>query len=123
MQAYGFTAYGGPETQALLDLPVPEPGPGQLRVRVTAAGVNPADWKLRSGHRRQELPVEPPAALGREVAGIVDRVGPGVEGFAQGDAVFGGTVGSVGGWAEYARVPATFAAHRPDDVADTAAAT
>jgi NADPH:quinone reductase-like Zn-dependent oxidoreductase len=123
MKAYGFTRYGGPETEAFLDLPVPEPGPGELLVRVTAAGVNPADWKVRSGLRRAELPLEPPVALGREVAGVVEQVGSGVSGFAAGDDVFGGTVGSVGGWAEFARVPAAFAAHRPSEVAVTDAAT
>jgi NADPH2:quinone reductase len=123
VRAYGFTAYGGPETEAFLDLPVPEPGSGELLVRVAAAGVNPADWKLRAGLRRDELPLEPPVALGREVAGTVERVGPEVSGFAAGDAVFGGTVGSAGGWAEFARVPASFAAHRPTDVAVTDAAT
>src|SRR5688572_17291450 len=123
MKAYGFTRYGGPENEALLDLPVPEPGPGELLVRVTAAGVNPADWKVRAGLRRAEMPLEPPVALGREVAGVVEQVGSGVSGFAAGDDVFGGTVGSVGGWAEFARVPAAFAAHRPSGVAVTDAAT
>jgi NADPH2:quinone reductase len=122
MRAYGFTRYGGPDTEAFLDLPVPEPGPGELLVRVTAAGVNPADWKVRSGLRRAELPLEPPVALGREVAGVVERLGSGVAGFAAGDEVFGGTAGSAGGWAELARVPAAFAAHRPAEVAATDAA-
>jgi NADPH2:quinone reductase len=123
MKAYGFTRYGGPETETFLPLPVPEPGPGGLLVRVTAAGVNPADWKVRAGLRRAELPLEPPVALGREVAGVVEQVGSGMSGFAAGDDVFGGTVGSVGGWAEFARVPAAFAAHRPSEVAVTDAAT
>jgi NADPH:quinone reductase-like Zn-dependent oxidoreductase len=123
MKAYGFIRYGGPETEALLDLPVPEPGPGELLVRVSAAGVNPADWKVRAGLRRADLPLEPPVALGREVGGVVEEVGSGVSGFAAGDEVVGGTVGSAGGWAEFARVPARFAAHRPSEVAVTDAAT
>lgn len=122
MKAYGFTRYGGPEHESYLDLPVPEPGPGELLVRVAAAGVNPADWKVRAGLRRADLPLEPPVALGREVAGTVERVGGGVEGFAPGDEVFGGTVGSAGGWAEFARVSASFAALRPSEVAVTDAA-
>jgi NADPH:quinone reductase-like Zn-dependent oxidoreductase len=122
MKAYGFTRYGGPENEAFLDLPVPEPGPGELLVRVAASGVNPADWKVRAGLRRAELPLEPPVALGREVAGTVERAGAGVSGFAPGDEVFGGTVGSAGGWAEFARVPASFAALRPPEVAVTHAA-
>jgi NADPH:quinone reductase-like Zn-dependent oxidoreductase len=123
MKAYGFTRYGGPGNEAFLDLPVPEPGPGELLVRVTASGVNPADWKVRAGLRRADLPLEPPVALGREVAGVVERAGSDVAGFGVGDEVFGGTVGSAGGWAEFARVPAAFAALRPAEVAVTDAAT
>jgi NADPH:quinone reductase-like Zn-dependent oxidoreductase len=122
MKAYGFTRYGGAETEAFLDLPVPEPGPGELLVRVAASGVNPADWKVRAGLRRADLPLEPPVALGREVAGTVERLGAGMSGFAPGDEVFGGTVGSAGGWAEFARVPVSFAALRPSEVAVTDAA-
>jgi NADPH2:quinone reductase len=112
MRAYGFTEVGGPEKQAFLDLPVPEPGPGELLVRVRAAGVNPGDWRLRQGL----YGVSGPAALGREVAGTVTALGPGVEGFSVGDEVFGGCPGMVGGWAEQALVTASFAAHRPDEV-------
>jgi NADPH:quinone reductase-like Zn-dependent oxidoreductase len=123
MRAYGFTAHGGPGNEAFLDVPIPDPGPGELLVRVRAAGVNPADWKLRSGASAAVLPVGLPAVLGREVAGTVERVGAGVDGFAVGDEVFGGTAGSVGAWAELALVPAAFAAHRPDAVSPTDAAT
>jgi NADPH:quinone reductase-like Zn-dependent oxidoreductase len=118
MRAYGFTEVGGPEKQAFLDLPVPDPGPGELLVRVRAAGVNPGDWRLRAGL----YGVSGPAALGREVAGTVTALGPGVEGFSVGDEVFGGCPGMVGGWAEQALVTASFAAHRPDGVAPEAAA-
>ncbi len=119
MRAYGFTAVGGPEHQAFLDVPVPVPGPDELLVRVRAAGVNPGDWRLREG----AYGTQPPAVLGREVAGTVEQVGPGVTGFAPGDEVFGGCPGMVGGWAGLAIVTASFAAHRPDAVppADAAA--
>ncbi|MFR9807178.1 NADP-dependent oxidoreductase [Pseudonocardia sp. RS010] len=118
MRAYGFTAVGGPENQALLDVPVPEPGPGELRVRVRAAGVNPGDWRLREG----SYGTVGPAVLGREVAGRVTAVGPDAAGFAVGDEVFGGCPGMVGGWAEEALVTASFAAHRPEGVPPEAAA-
>ena len=120
MRAYGVTALGGPENEAMLDVPVPEPAPGELLVRVRAAGVNPGDWKLREGGYGD---VALPAVLGREVAGTVVATGPGVEGFAVGDEVFGGTPGMVGGWAEFALVTASFAAHRPERVAPADAAT
>ena len=112
MRAYGFVEVGGPEGEAFLDVPVPVPGPAELLVRVRCAGVNPGDWRLREG----AYGVAAPAVLGREVAGTVVRAGPGVEGFAPGDEVFGGCPGMVGGWAEYALVQAPFAAHRPPSV-------
>jgi NADPH:quinone reductase-like Zn-dependent oxidoreductase len=120
MKAYGFTAFGGPENEAVLDVPVPVPGPGELLVRVRAAGVNPGDWKLRDGGYGD---IKLPAVLGREVAGTVVETGPDVDGFAVGDEVFGGNPGMVGGWAELALVTASFAAPRPEDVTAADAAT
>ncbi|OLS98459.1 NADPH:quinone reductase [Pseudonocardia sp. CNS-004] len=118
MRAYGFTEVGGPEKQAFLEVPVPEPGPDEVRVRVRAAGVNPGDWRVRDG----SYGTSGPAALGREVAGTVVALGPGVSGFAIGDEVFGGCPGMVGGWADEAVVTASFAAHRPDGVSPEVAA-
>ncbi|MEV5976199.1 NADP-dependent oxidoreductase [Streptomyces sp. NPDC052114] len=112
-KAYAFTEHGGPEVEAFLDLPEPRPGPGELLVAVRAAGVNPVDWKLRAGKRRPgQGPLTGPEVLGSEVAGIVRQVGPGVEGFAVGDPVFGNPV--TGGYAQYTLVPAAIAAHKPD---------
>ncbi|MFF1374808.1 NADP-dependent oxidoreductase [Streptomyces sp. NPDC058308] len=111
-KAYGFTAHGGPEVEAFLDLAEPEPGPGQLLVAVRAAGVNPVDWKLRAGKRRPgQAPMTGPEVLGSEVAGTVERVGAGVEGFVPGDPVFGNPV--TGGYAEFTLIPAGIAAHKP----------
>ncbi len=112
MRAYGFTTVGGPEHEAFLDVPTPEPGEDELLVAVRAAGVNPGDWKVRDG----SYGTTGPAVLGREVAGRVVAVGPGVTGFAVDDEVFGGCPGMVGGWAEQAIVTASFAAHRPEAV-------
>ncbi|MEW2389170.1 NADP-dependent oxidoreductase [Streptomyces venezuelae] len=112
-KVYAFTRHGGPEVETFLDLPVPEPGPGQLLVAVRAAGVNPVDWKLRAGKRRPgQAPLAGHEVLGSEVAGVVRAVGPGVEGFAVGDPVFGNPV--TGGYAEFTLVPADIAAHKPD---------
>ena len=73
-KAYAFTAYGGPEVETFVDLPRPTPGPGQLLVRVVAAGVNPSDWKRRSG-TFPGPPVTSPLVLGGEAAGIVEPAG------------------------------------------------
>ncbi|NLE81371.1 MAG: NADP-dependent oxidoreductase [Rhodococcus sp.] len=114
--AYCFIEYGGPETQQLLERPMPTPGPGQLLVAVRAAGVNPADWKVRSGARRATVPVTFPAVLGREVSGVVTGVGEGVSGFSVGDAVFGATATGFGGYAEYTLTDASSTALKPSAV-------
>jgi NADPH:quinone reductase-like Zn-dependent oxidoreductase len=122
-KAYVFTRYGGPETEAFVDVDRPSPGPGQLLVAVRSAGVNPVDWKIRSGYRRPGDSADRvfPAVLGSEVSGVVAELGEGVEGFAVGDEVFGNTLG--GGYAEYTRVPVDIAAHKPAGLSHAAAAT
>ncbi|MFG2373041.1 NADP-dependent oxidoreductase [Streptomyces sp. NPDC048504] len=122
-KAYVFTRYGGPETEALVEVDRPSAGPGEVLVAVRAAGVNPVDWKQRNGYRR---PGETgsrafPAVFGQEVSGVVREIGAGVDGFAVGDEVFGSTV--AGGYAEYALLAATVTAHRPAELSFTDAAT
>src|SRR4051794_31307973 len=51
-RAVGINAYGGSDRLTLMDLPDPKPGPGVVLVKVRAAGVNPVDWKIRSGKIR-----------------------------------------------------------------------
>ena len=119
-KVFRFTEYGGPETQELVDVAKPSPGPGQLLVAVRAAGVNPADWKLRAGLLREFTSVTPPAVLGSEVAGVVERLGTGVEGFAVGDEVFGNPAG--GGYAEYTLMTSEGTAHKPPAVSFAQAA-
>jgi NADPH:quinone reductase-like Zn-dependent oxidoreductase len=97
MNAIQYNRFGGPDVLELVELPDPHAGPGQIRVAVRAAGVNPIDWKLRSGLRGGDLPQQ----TGREAAGVVDEVGEGVTDAAAGDAVFGFAAGG-GGAAELA---------------------
>ncbi|MDR6975318.1 NADPH:quinone reductase-like Zn-dependent oxidoreductase [Streptomyces sp. 3330] len=122
-EAYVFTRYGGPETEALVDLDRPRPGPGEVLVAVRAAGVNPVDWKQRTGYRRPGEGGERafPAVLGNEVSGVVEESGEGVTGFAPGDEVFGTAV--AGGYAEYALLAAGITAHKPAALSFTDAAT
>lgn len=121
-KAYMFTAHGGPEMESFADVPRPVPGPGQLLVAVRAAGVNPADWKRRSGRRLSGAPpVQLPAVLGGEVAGVVEEAGDGAGEFAAGDAVFGNPV--TGGYAEYTLLSAELAARKPGELPFIDAAT
>ena len=77
---------GGPEVLELAEVPRPEPGPTEVLVRVTAAGVNPVDWKTRA---RGGFLGDPPFTVGWDVAGVVEALGRGVTRFAVGDRVFG----------------------------------
>jgi len=115
-KVYGFTGYGGSEVQEFWDQPKPDPGPGELLVAVRAAGVNPADWKIRQGHLKDQLHLEVPAVLGGEAAGVVEAVGQDVEGFAVGDEVLGTTAPNSGGYAEYTLLTAHEAAKKPPHV-------
>jgi NADPH:quinone reductase-like Zn-dependent oxidoreductase len=97
MKAVVYTEYGGPDVLRLADVEEPHAGPGQVRIAVRAAGVNPIDWKRRSGRMGGEL--GGPVIDALEASGVVDEVGEGAQARA-GDAVFGFTAG--GAAAEYA---------------------
>jgi NADPH:quinone reductase-like Zn-dependent oxidoreductase len=102
MKSVQFAEYGDPDVLHVVDVDEPHAGPGQIRVAVRAAGVNPIDWKIRSGAMRQMMQVELPSIPGVEVAGVVDEVGDGVSGVSVGDAVFGFALSA--GSAQYAVV-------------------
>jgi NADPH:quinone reductase len=116
MRAVVLEEFGGPLNLRELDKPVP--GPGQVLVRVKASGVNPLDTKIRAG-KAAHAQVRPPAVLGVDLAGVVEEVAAGVNGFRPGDEVYGltGGVGDLqGSLAEYAAVDARLLAHKPASV-------
>ncbi|MFE3600957.1 NADP-dependent oxidoreductase [Streptomyces sp. NPDC059096] len=119
MRAVRYHEYGGVETLVVEEAPEPRPGPGEIRIRVTAAGVNPVDWKVRSGAAREILPVDLPAIPGRDAVGVVDETGEGVRGVSVGDRVFG-LGGVTGATAELAVLSAW--AHAPAEWSDEEAA-
>ena len=120
MKAAVLHEYGAPSKLKYEDMPDPEPGPGEVRVRVLATSINPVDWKMRSGEAKALFPVEFPDILGRDVAGIVDALGDGVTGFAEGDRVFALTRHT---YAELCIVKATDLAHIPEGLDMVAAGT
>lgn len=89
MKALQYREYGGPEVMSLTEVPLPVPQAGEIRIVVRASGVNPSDWKRRTGMYRDFDEVSFPAGLGVEASGIVDATGPGVTNVSVGDAVFG----------------------------------
>jgi NADPH:quinone reductase len=100
MKAIQIHSTGGPEVLQVVELPIPEPGPGQVLIRIEATGVNFIEIYFRKGVYKSSLPLIP----GSEAAGTVEELGPGVTGFAAGDAVVSTAV--IGSYAEYALVPA-----------------
>ncbi|MFE2346625.1 NADP-dependent oxidoreductase [Kitasatospora cineracea] len=89
MKKVSFAEFGGPDVLQLMDAEDPHAGPGRIRIAVRAAGVNPVDWRLREGQVLGAHPIELPAGVGLDAAGVVDEVGEGVEGVEVGDRVFG----------------------------------
>ncbi|MFE2246202.1 NADP-dependent oxidoreductase [Streptomyces lavendulae] len=89
MRKISFAEFGGPEVLQLVEAEEPQAGPGRIRIAVRAAGVNPVDWRIREGQVLGAHPVELPAGVGLDAAGVVDQVGEGVEGVEVGDRVFG----------------------------------
>jgi NADPH:quinone reductase-like Zn-dependent oxidoreductase len=89
MKAVVLTAYGDVDKLEVQDVPDPEAGPNELKVRMAGAGINPVDWKLRSGALKAWMPLDLPAVLGRDVSGEVVEVGPNVTAFKIGARVMG----------------------------------
>jgi NADPH:quinone reductase-like Zn-dependent oxidoreductase len=128
-RAVQLESFGGPEVLNLRAVPAPQAGAGQLRVRVTAAGLNPMDWFMTSdAQTAKRFGLRLPSGFGTDYAGVVDQVGDGVTQFAAGDRVFGGALSRA--VADYVLIDAagTIAAggdahHTPDGVDDRTAAT
>lgn len=119
MKAVRIHEFGGREVLKYEDAPRPAAGPGELLVRVAAAGVNPVDAIARRGGLRSSLPFTP----GFDLSGTVEEVGPGVEGFAKGDAVYACLPLNRGGaYAEFAIVKAEEAAPKPQKASFSEAA-
>jgi NADPH:quinone reductase len=108
MRAITYARVGDPSVLELVERPVPEPREGELRIRVLVSGVNPTDWKSRSGTFGGA--VAEPTVPNHDGAGVVDKLGPGVAGFSVGDRVWVTLAGDgrpAGGTAqEYTAVPA-----------------
>jgi NADPH:quinone reductase-like Zn-dependent oxidoreductase len=122
-------AFGGPEALNLREVPAPQAGPGQIRVRVTAAGLNPMDWFMTSdADTAARFGLSLPCGFGTDYAGVVDQVGEGVTEFAAGDRVFGGALSRTVADYVVVGVTGTIAAggdahHPPEGVDDRTAAT
>ena len=103
--------YGGPEVLAHVEMQRPTPGHDEVLIKVHAAAVNPADWKMRAGHMKEVFPLTFPATLGWDVSGTVEEAGDTVTQFKRGDEVYALVKG--GGYAEYVVAKADIVGKKP----------
>ena len=119
MRAISATRPGGPEVLEMIETEKPVPGAVEVLVRVHAAAINPADWKVRArgdwGSRARFRAPGAPAILGWDVSGVVEAVGPGVTLFQPGDEVFGMPLfpNLAGAYAEYVVAPPRHFVRKP----------
>ncbi len=121
MKAVRLHEYGDPEVLRHEDnVPEPAMADDAVLVEAWATSVNPIDWKVRSGARQKDFPLQLPAILGRDVSGVVRAVGRDVRTFKPGDRVLAMTVAA---YAELVAVEEAILTHLPDgvDMVDAAA--
>jgi NADPH:quinone reductase-like Zn-dependent oxidoreductase len=117
VKAVRLYAFGDPSVLVYEEAPRPNPGRGEVLVRVHAAGVNPADWKIR-----QRGPWTDwggfPLILGWDISGVIEAIGPEVSSFQVGDAVYGMVRFPQQGaaYAEYVAAPADQLALKPTTI-------
>ncbi len=110
MKAIIINEYGNNNVVQYTDVDRPEPQAGEVLVKVHTAGVNPVDWKIRGG-AGQRMGMTLPIHLGSEIAGTIEKLGDGVSGIKEGDAIYG--IIKSGGFAEYAVADAADIARKP----------
>jgi NADPH:quinone reductase-like Zn-dependent oxidoreductase len=89
MKAVRIAQYGGSEQLRYEEAPLPVIRPGQALAKVSYAGLNPIDWKIREGYRKQTSPATFPLTLGQDFAGEIVTVGGDSGPFRTGERVFG----------------------------------
>lgn len=107
MKAVQYHEYGGPEVLRIVeDAPRPSPQKGQVLVEVTAATINPFDYKLRSGIYKEMIPLSFPVTIGADFSGKIIALGEEVSGVGIGDEVFGSAIVLSGGTGAFAELAA-----------------
>jgi NADPH:quinone reductase-like Zn-dependent oxidoreductase len=119
MKAVRIHRFGGPEVLQIDDVPDVQASGDRLRIRVSAASVNPVDYKIRQGGYPKVTEQDLPVTLGRDVAGVIDAAGGG---FAAGDEVYAHLDWADGGYAEYALCAPVGVALKPSSLSMVEAA-
>jgi NADPH:quinone reductase-like Zn-dependent oxidoreductase len=114
MRAVRLYEYGGPENLKFeVDVPEPTLTADSVLVAAAAAGINPIDWKIRSGARQKDFPLTMPAILGYDVSGVVHEVGSNIRTFKPGDRVLAFADAT---YAEFVAIDGSILTHLPDGV-------
>ncbi len=117
MKAVRYHQHGPADLLRYEEADRPAPGPGQVLLRVAATTFNPVDAAIRAGYLRQVFPLQFPHVPGLDVAGTVEELGAGVDGFGVGDAVVGFLpMDADGATAEYVVAPAAVLAAAPSSI-------
>jgi len=90
-RAVKFTQYGDIDVLEVVEVPRPVPAAGQVLVQMKAAGINPGEASIRKGLLDDVFPTTFPSGQGSDIAGLIEELGPGVDGYAVGDEVIGFT--------------------------------
>ena len=120
MKAARIHAYGHSDQIQVEDVSNPVPNVDEVLVRISAAGINPVDWKIREGFMARIAPRNLPFTLGQDFAGEVIALGKAVTDVEAGEEVYGFASGT---YAEYAVVSPAMIAGKPITVDDATAAT
>ncbi|MFD7694106.1 NADP-dependent oxidoreductase [Streptomyces sp. NPDC059805] len=127
MKAVGLFSFGGPEVLRVVDRDAPHAGPGEVRIRVRAAAISPADTLIRRGAAPLRFQGSEPIIPGLDVAGAIDEVGAGSDvGLSVGDrvvALVNPTLRYGGGYAEQVVLPGSWVVPAPAGADDAEAAT
>jgi len=117
MMAVVYDRYGDSDVLRVAEVPIPSPAAGQVRVKLAATSVNLSDWEGLTGSpayaRIGGLRHPARRILGSDIAGVIDKVGPGVTRFRPGDHVYGDNLALKGGFAEYALAAESALADKP----------
>ncbi|MGN7989657.1 NADP-dependent oxidoreductase [Pedobacter sp. 22226] len=123
MKAVRIHEFGGSEVLSIDEIPVPQPAPDEVLIKVHATSVNPVDWKIREGQRKEKFPAKLPLTLGWDVSGTIEDLGEKVSAFRKGDEVYGRPDPTKNGaYAEYIVVKANIISIKPASIGHTEAA-
>src|ERR687887_92167 len=116
MKAIRQRMFGGPDVLGIEEVPDPQPREGDVRIRVESAGVHLLDTVIRRGQGNARVMPALPVTPGREVAGVVDKIGVGVDSGLLGRRVVADLGSASGGYAELALASVGSLHDVPDDV-------